>query len=116
MGGLWVDYDLMTSLQSLFAIGEANFSDHGANRLGANSLLQAGVDGYFILPYTLSNYLADEIKTPPTDTTHKAFDEAEQAVMKQLNAFLISKGTKTVDEYHKALGKELYDKCGLIRS
>lgn len=116
MGGLWVDYDLMTSIQGLFAIGEANFSDHGANRLGANSLLQAGVDGYFILPYTLSNYLADEIKTPPTDTTHKAFDEAEQAVMKQLNAFLISKGTKTVDEYHKALGKELYDKCGLIRS
>lgn len=116
MGGLWVDYDLMTSIQGLFAIGEANFSDHGANRLGANSLLQAGVDGFFILPYTLSNYLADEIKTPPTDTTHKAFDEAEQAVMKQLNAFLISKGTKTVDEYHKALGKELYDKCGLIRS
>lgn len=116
MGGLWVDYDLMISIQGLFAIGEANFSDHGANRLGANSLLQAGVDGYFILPYTLSNYLADEIKTPPTDTTHKAFDEAEQAVMKQLNAFLISKGTKTVDEYHKALGKELYDKCGLIRS
>ncbi|HLW20189.1 MAG TPA: succinate dehydrogenase (quinone) flavoprotein subunit, partial [Cyclobacteriaceae bacterium] len=116
MGGLWVDYDLMTSIQGLFAIGEANFSDHGANRLGANSLLQAGVDGYFILPYTLSNYLADQIKTPPTDTTHRAFDEAEQAVMKQLNAFLVSKGTKTVDEYHKALGKELYDKCGLIRS
>lgn len=116
MGGLWVDYDLMTSIQGLFAIGEANFSDHGANRLGANSLLQAGVDGYFILPYTLSNYLADEIKTPPTDTTHKAFDEAEQAVMEQLNTFLISKGTKTVDEYHKALGEELYDKCGLVRS
>ena len=116
MGGLWVDYDLMTSIQGLFAIGEANFSDHGANRLGANSLLQAGVDGYFILPYTLSHYLAGEIGTPLIDTTHEAFEEAEQGVLQQLNAFLNSGGTKTVDEYHKALGTELYDRCGLIRS
>lgn len=116
MGGLWVDYELMTNVPGLFAIGEANFSDHGANRLGANSLLQACVDGYFILPYTLSNYLAGEIGIPPTDTQHEAFNEAEKGVMEQLNGFLEAKGSKTADEFHKELGKELYDRCGLTRS
>lgn len=116
MGGLWVDYELMTNIPGLFAIGEANFSDHGANRLGANSLLQACVDGYFILPNTLSNYLAGEIKVPPVDIQDEAFTEAERGVMDQLNAFLDSKGTKTADEFHRELGKELYDRCGLTRS
>ncbi len=116
MGGLWVDYDLQTSLPGLFAIGEANFSDHGANRLGANSLLQACVDGYFILPYTLQNYLADEIRVPKIDVNHKAFEETEQKVRQQLEGFLKSKGNKTAEEFHKELGKELYDKCGLLRT
>ena len=116
MGGLWVDYDLQTSIPGLFAIGEANFSDHGANRLGANSLLQACVDGYFILPYTLQNYLADEIRTPKTDIHHPAFEETEQKVRDQLESFLKCKGNKTVEEFHKELGRELYNNCGLLRS
>ena len=116
MGGLWVDYELMTSIPGLFAIGEANFSDHGANRLGANSLLQACVDGYFILPYTLSNYLAGEIKVPKTNIEDKEFEIAEEIITKQLESFLSSKGEKTAEEFHKELGKELYDKCGLSRS
>ncbi len=116
MGGLWVDYDLQTSIPGLFAIGEANFSDHGANRLGANSLLQACVDGYFILPYTLQNYLADEIRTPKTDIQHPAFEETEMKVRDQLESFLKCKGSKTAEEFHKELGRELYDKCGLLRT
>jgi len=116
MGGLWVDYELKTTIPGLFAIGEANFSDHGANRLGANSLLQACVDGYFVLPYTLQNFLADEIKQPKTDINHPEFDKAEQAVKKQIEGFLTTKGTKTAEEFNKLLGSELYDKCGLSRS
>ncbi|MFO7745462.1 MAG: fumarate reductase/succinate dehydrogenase flavoprotein subunit [Psychroflexus sp.] len=116
MGGLWVDYDLMTSIPGLFAIGEANFSDHGANRLGANSLLQACVDGYYIAPYTLQNYLADQIQVKKTDVNHPAFVEAENKVLKQLNQFVNQKGTKTAEEFHRELGKILYDKCGLSRS
>lgn len=116
MGGLWVDYELMTSIPGLFAIGEANFSDHGANRLGANSLLQACVDGYFILPYTLQNFLADEIRNPKTDINHPEFDKAEKSVNQQMERFLSTKGTTTAEEFHKLLGKELYDKCGLSRS
>jgi succinate dehydrogenase / fumarate reductase flavoprotein subunit len=116
MGGLWVDYELMTTIPGLFAIGEANFSDHGANRLGANSLLQACVDGYFVLPYTLQNFLADEIKVPKTDINHPEFDKAEKAVIEQIEGFLASRGSKTAEEFHKELGKELYDKCGLSRS
>ena len=92
MGGLWVDYDLMTTIPGLFAIGEANFSDHGANRLGANSLLQACVDGYYIAPYTLQNYLADEIQVPKTDVNHPAFVEAEKQVKSQLENFISQKG------------------------
>ncbi|MDN6279688.1 MAG: fumarate reductase/succinate dehydrogenase flavoprotein subunit [Psychroflexus sp.] len=116
MGGLWVDYDLMTTIPGLFAIGEANFSDHGANRLGANSLLQACVDGYYIAPYTLQNYLADEIQVEKTDVNHPAFEEAEKQVQLQLKNFVDQKGTKTAEEFHRELGKVLYDKCGLSRS
>lgn len=116
MGGLWVDYELMTTIPGLFALGEANFADHGANRLGANSLLQASVDGYFIAPYTMANYLSGEIHTGKIDTNHPAFEEAEQTVKEQLNLLIHCKGDKTVDYYHKALGKILYDYCGLSRS
>ncbi|WP_300489095.1 fumarate reductase/succinate dehydrogenase flavoprotein subunit [Flavobacterium sp.] len=116
MGGLWVDYELMTTIPGLFALGEANFADHGANRLGANSLLQASVDGYFIAPYTMANYLSGEIHTGKIPTDHPAFDEAEKQVKEQLDRFVHAKGTKTVDHYHKTLGKLLYDYCGLSRS
>jgi succinate dehydrogenase / fumarate reductase flavoprotein subunit len=116
MGGLWVDYELMSTIPGLFAIGEANFADHGANRLGANSLLQACVDGYFILPYTLANYLSGEIKTEKILTTSPEFEKAEAKVKEQLERFINIKGTKTADFFHKQLGKLLYDKCGLSRS
>ena len=116
MGGLWVDYELMSTIPGLFAIGEANFADHGANRLGANSLLQACVDGYFILPYTLANYLSGEIKTEKILITNPEFEKAEAQVKAQLESFIKIKGTKTADYFHKQLGKLLYDKCGLSRS
>ncbi|WP_432713345.1 fumarate reductase/succinate dehydrogenase flavoprotein subunit [Pedobacter sp.] len=116
MGGLWVDYELMTTIPGLFAIGEANFADHGANRLGANSLLQACVDGYFILPYTLANYLSGELKTGKVSTDHPQFEAAEAEVKSQLSFLADIKGTKTADYFHKQLGKLLYDKCGLSRS
>ncbi|MDR0266181.1 MAG: fumarate reductase/succinate dehydrogenase flavoprotein subunit [Sphingobacterium sp.] len=116
MGGLWVDYELMTSLPGLFALGEANFADHGANRLGANSLLQASVDGYFIAPYTIANYLANEIHTGKISTDHIEFDRAEEQVRKQIEVLLNIKGSKTVDYFHKTLGKLLYDYCGLARN
>jgi succinate dehydrogenase / fumarate reductase flavoprotein subunit len=116
MGGLWVDYELMSTIPGLFAIGEANFADHGANRLGANSLLQACVDGYFILPYTLANYLSTELKSEKVQITHPEFEKAEAQVKAQLERFVSIKGTKTADYFHKQLGKLLYDKCGLSRS
>ncbi|MEQ8705647.1 MAG: fumarate reductase/succinate dehydrogenase flavoprotein subunit [Phaeodactylibacter sp.] len=116
MGGLWVDYELMTSIPGLYAIGECNFSDHGANRLGANSLLQACVDGYFILPYTIGNYLADELKAGKISTDHPAFAEAEQQVETQLQQLLNIKGNRTATDYHKELGALLYDKCGVLRT
>ena len=116
MGGLWVDYNLMTTIPGLFALGEANFSDHGANRLGANSLLQSSVDGYFIAPYTLPDYLAGELKTPKVTTEDPAFTEAENVVKAQLNTFLSTNGHLSADHFHKTIGKLLYDKCGLSRS
>ncbi|MBG6236193.1 succinate dehydrogenase / fumarate reductase flavoprotein subunit [Pedobacter sp. CAN_A7] len=116
MGGLWVDYELMTTIPGLFAIGEANFADHGANRLGANSLLQACVDGYFILPYTMANYLADELLSAKITTSHPQFDEVESAIKARLDLLVGIKGTKTADQFHKELGKLLYNKCGLSRS
>ncbi|WP_194778055.1 fumarate reductase/succinate dehydrogenase flavoprotein subunit [Pararhodonellum marinum] len=116
MGGLWVDYELSTNIKGLYALGEANFSDHGANRLGANSLLQACVDGYYVIPYTLPHFLASLPKenVPSTDTP--AFERAENQLKASLDKLLAIKGTKSVDHYHKALGKLLYDHCGLSRS
>lgn len=116
MGGLWVDYELMTTVPGLFALGEANFADHGANRLGANSLLQASVDGYFIAPYTIANYLADEIHTGKISPDAPEFEAAENNVKQQIQKFMNIKGTKTVDYFHKTLGKLLYDYCGLARN
>ena len=116
MGGLWVDYELMTTIPGLFALGEANFADHGANRLGANSLLQASVDGYFIAPYSIPNYLAGELKAEKITTDHPAFAEAEQSVKKQLQQFLNINGHLSADHFHKTLGKLLYDGCGLSRT
>jgi succinate dehydrogenase / fumarate reductase flavoprotein subunit len=116
MGGLWVDYELMTNVSGLYAVGEANFADHGANRLGANSLLQACVDGYFIAPYTIPNYLANEIKSGPVDVNQSAFADAEEAALGKLKRLLGTQGTMPVDHFHKTLGRILYDKCGLSRS
>jgi succinate dehydrogenase / fumarate reductase, flavoprotein subunit len=116
MGGLWVDYELMTTIPGLYALGEANFADHGANRLGANSLLQACVDGYFVAPATLPNYLANEIKSGPIAVDHPAFAEAETAVRRQLQNLLSIQGNLPADHFHKILGAILYDNCGLSRS
>jgi succinate dehydrogenase / fumarate reductase, flavoprotein subunit len=116
MGGLWVDYELMTTIPGLFALGEANFADHGANRLGANSLLQASVDGYFIAPYTIANYLSDQIKVGKISTEHPAFEAAETHAYEKLRGLLNVKGKYTVDYFHKKLGKLLYDYCGLARN
>lgn len=116
MGGLWVDYELMTTIPGLFALGEANFADHGANRLGANSLLQASVDGYFIAPYTIANYLSQEIHTGKISTDGVEFEKAENHIKQQVEGFININGTKTVDHFHKTLGKLLYDYCGLARN
>ena len=116
MGGLWVDYELGTTIPGLYALGECNFSDHGANRLGANSLLQACVDGYFIIPYTIGNYLAEDIETGPINTNHPQFDLAEQAANKMLHQLVAIKGRKPADHFHKKLGKLLWDHCGVSRN
>lgn len=116
MGGLWVDYNLMTTVPGLFAIGEANFSDHGANRLGASSLMQTSGDGYFILPYTIADYLADEIKTPKIATNLPQFDEAEKNARERINKFLSINGTETATSFHKRLGKIMWDYCGMVRN
>ena len=116
MGGLWVDYDLMTTVPGLYALGEANFSDHGANRLGASALMQGLADGYFVLPYTIGNYLADDIRTKAIPTDHEAFVAAEKKVQDQLDKFMNIKGTKSVDYFHKKLGKVMWDKCGMGRN
>jgi succinate dehydrogenase / fumarate reductase flavoprotein subunit len=116
MGGLWVDYELMTSVKGLYAVGECNYSDHGANRLGANSLLQASVDGYFILPNTINNYLADEMKISTPDVNHKAFEEAEQQTKLHVENLLNINGTKTVDHFHRELGKVMWQECAMSRN
>jgi len=116
MGGLWVDYNLMTTIPGCYAIGEANFSDHGANRLGASALMQGLADGYFVLPYTIGDYLANEIRTGPIPTDSKEFVEAEKAVTDQLSAFMNHKGTKSVDYFHRKLGKVMWDKVGMARN
>ena len=116
MGGVWVDYNLMTSIPGCYAIGEANFSDHGANRLGASALMQGLADGYFVLPYTIGDYLSNDIRTGSIDTNLPEFEKAEAAVKAQLEAFVSNKGTHTVDYYHRKLGKILWDKCGMSRN
>ncbi len=116
MGGLWVDYNLMTTVPGLYSIGEANFSDHGANRLGASALMQGLADGYFVLPYTIGDYLADFLNVPPVPTDHEAFTEAEQAVSDKTRRFLETKGTRSVDWFHRELGKIMIEHCGMARS
>ena len=116
MGGLWVDYELMTTIPGLYAIGEANFSDHGANRLGASSLMQTSGDGYFILPNTISNYLADEIRIPKISTANPEFEETEKSVIERLNKLISIKGKQTAASFHKRLGKIMWDYCGMIRN
>lgn len=127
MGGLWVDYNLMTTVPGLYALGEANFSDHGANRLGASALMQGLADGYFVIPYTIGAYLSTEVsrmsaekeKTDAIDkvkTKHAAFEEAEKAVRDRIEKLLNIKGSKPVDYFHKRLGKVMWDKCGMARN
>jgi len=116
MGGVWVDYELMTSVKGLYCLGEANFSDHGANRLGASALMQGLADGYFVLPYTIGNYLADEIAVKPIPTTDKAFVEAEAAVNARITQLMNIKGTQSVESFHKRLGKIMWEKCGMARN
>jgi succinate dehydrogenase / fumarate reductase flavoprotein subunit len=116
MGGLWVDYELQTSIPGLFAVGEANFADHGANRLGANSLLQASVDGNFVLPNTIPNYLADEIRTGKISTDHSAFEEAEKEVNAQVEKILSIKGNMPVDKIHRRLGKIMFKEVAMSRN
>ena len=116
MGGLWVDYELQTTVPGLYALGEANFSDHGANRLGASALMQGLADGYFIIPYTLGSYLSKEIHTKPISTDHEAFVEAEKKVSDRINQLMEIQGKRTVESYHRELGKIMWDKCGMARN
>ncbi len=116
MGGLWVDYELQTTVKGLYALGEANFSEHGANRLGASALMQGLADGYFVIPYTLGNYLADEIRTASISTDHPAFIDAEKAVNDRIQTLMNIKGKQTVESFHKRLGLIMWDKCGMARN
>ncbi|MBT5977324.1 MAG: FAD-binding protein, partial [Flavobacteriales bacterium] len=116
MGGLWVDYNLMTSIPGCYAAGEANFSDHGANRLGASALMQGLADGYFVLPYTIGDFLADDIRTGPISTESAEFDQAEKDVRERLDSLINNKGSKSVDHFHKRLGKVMWDKVGMARN
>jgi len=116
MGGVWVDYNLMTTIPGCYAIGEANFSEHGANRLGASALMQGLADGYFVLPYTIGDYLADDIRTGKIPTNTPEFDEAEKSVKDRIDFLINNKGTHSVDYYHKKLGKIMWDKCGMSRN
>lgn len=115
MGGLWVDYNLMTTVPGLYCLGEANFSDHGANRLGASALMQGLADGYFVIPYTVGDYLAT-IGPKPVDNSHPAFAQAKKDTQDRINKFLSMKGTKTVDEYHRDLGHIMWEYCGMARN
>lgn len=116
MGGLWVDYNLMTTVPGLFAIGESNFSDQGANRLGAASLMQTSGDGYFILPYTIANYLSDQIRVPRFDTQSQEFVDAEAAVRARISRLMNVKGTKSATSFHKRLGRIMWEYCGMSRN
>jgi len=116
MGGIWVDYNLMTTIPGCYAAGEANFSDHGANRLGASALMQGLADGYFVLPYTIGDYLADDIRTGHIPTELPEFEEAEKEVKNRLEGFINNNGTKSVDHFHRLLGKVMWDKVGMARN
>jgi succinate dehydrogenase / fumarate reductase, flavoprotein subunit len=116
MGGLWVDYHLQTTIPGLFAVGEANFSDHGANRLGASALMQGLADGYFVLPYTIGDHLAPLLGTPKVDTSAPEFAAAEADVRGRIDRFLATRGTRSVDWFHRELGKILWDHCGMERT
>ena len=116
MGGLWVDYNLMSNLDGLFVIGEANFSDHGANRLGASALMQGLADGYFVLPYTIGGYLAPQLGSKPVSTSDEVFVEAENGVSDRVDMLMSIKGTRTPDDFHRELGKVLWENCGMERS
>jgi succinate dehydrogenase / fumarate reductase flavoprotein subunit len=116
MGGLWVDYELMTSVQGLYCLGEANFSDHGANRLGASALMQGLADGYFVVPYTIGNYLANEIFTKVIPTDHPAFAEAEKTAREKMDKILAINGKQSAEDLHRKLGKIMWEYCGMSRS
>jgi len=116
MGGLWVDYNLQTTIPGCYCAGEANFSDHGANRLGASALMQGLADGYFVLPYTIGDYLSDDIRTGPISTDSEAFEKTEADVRQRLQRIMDAKGENPVDYYHKKLGKIMWNKCGMSRN
>lgn len=116
MGGIWVDYNLMTTIPGLYALGEANFSDHGANRLGASALMQGLADGYFVIPYTLGDYLSHEIQSPKVDTNHPAFAEAEKSILDKVNKLLSIQGKQSVDDLHKKLGHIMWENVGMARN
>jgi succinate dehydrogenase / fumarate reductase flavoprotein subunit len=116
MGGLWVDYNLMTTVPGLYALGECNFSDHGANRLGASALMQGLADGYFVIPYTIGEYLADDIATKAIPTSHPEFEKAEKNVRDNISRLMNVKGKQTVDDLHKKLGKVMWEYCGMGRN
>ncbi len=116
MGGLWVDYELQTTVKGLYCLGEANFSDHGANRLGASALMQGLADGYFVVPYTLGNNLADDIYSKAIETTHPAFAAAELVAGERIQKLMNIKGKQSVESFHKRLGKIIWDKCGMARN
>jgi succinate dehydrogenase / fumarate reductase flavoprotein subunit len=115
MGGLWVDYNLMTSVPGLYALGECNFSDHGANRLGASALMQGLADGYFVIPYTIGDYLAGT-KLPQVSTEHDAFRESAHEAQQRISKFLSINGSRTVTDFHRELGKIMWDKVGMARN
>jgi succinate dehydrogenase / fumarate reductase flavoprotein subunit len=115
MGGLWVDYNLSTTIPGLYALGECNFSDHGANRLGASALMQGLADGYFVIPYTLGDYLAT-IGPKPIDASHPAFAKTKQDILDKIKQLLSLKGNKTVNEYHRELGHIMWEYCGMART
>jgi len=116
MGGLWVDYDLMTTVPGLYAIGECNFSDHGANRLGASALMQGLADGYFVLPYTIGKYLSEEIRTAPISTDHESFSKAENNARERNKMLLQNHGKRSVESFHRDLGRIVWDYCGMSRN
>jgi succinate dehydrogenase / fumarate reductase flavoprotein subunit len=116
MGGLWVDYELQTTVPGLYALGEANFSDHGANRLGASALMQGLADGYFVIPYTIGNFLSDEIHNAAVSVDHPAFIQVQQEVADRITKLKNINGTQTVESFHKRLGKIMWDKCGMARN